>query len=258
MSWSKKKEKKLCIPLHTPVLLYKSGVQWGIHYTDMFSWWPLLQAEVGQCTIRYTYMYYQCHCEQPNNYMTLALFVSHIGRKLTNIYKTYFKMTLCLVINSCFERTCGLLIRKSLQTKLFFNRMKLMMDLSKIVQCSIYVICALSAYTLAGNYNLIIDTHYILKCFQQCCSSTWRVIKFCCHLVWNKANSIIEPWREKTGLRGFRPGLTQTGLYSLRKRLEDWNFGFKKKRNCTIRVAKTKALISFAVTAKLICAFVFA
>ena len=29
-------------------------------------------------------------------------------------------------------------------------------------------------------------------------------------------------------------------------------------RKCTIRVAKTKALISFAVTAKLICAFVFA
>ena len=33
---------------------------------------------------------------------------------------------------------------------------------------------------------------------------------------------------------------------------------FKKKRNCTIRVAKTKALIGFAVTAKLICVFVFA
>ena len=29
-------------------------------------------------------------------------------------------------------------------------------------------------------------------------------------------------------------------------------------RNCTIRVAKTKALISCAVTAQLICAFVFA
>ena len=28
--------------------------------------------------------------------------------------------------------------------------------------------------------------------------------------------------------------------------------------NCTIRVAKTKALISFAVTAKLVCAFIFA
>ena len=28
--------------------------------------------------------------------------------------------------------------------------------------------------------------------------------------------------------------------------------------NCTIRVAKTKAQISFAVTAKLICALVFA
>ena len=35
------------------------------------------------------------------------------------------------------------------------------------------------------------------------------------------------------------------------------NYGFRKKRNCTIPVAKTKALISFAVTVKLICAFVF-
>ena len=34
--------------------------------------------------------------------------------------------------------------------------------------------------------------------------------------------------------------------------------GFKKKRKCTICVAKTKALISFAVNAKLICVFVFA
>ena len=32
----------------------------------------------------------------------------------------------------------------------------------------------------------------------------------------------------------------------------------KEERDCTIHVAKTKALISFAVTAKLICAFVFA
>ena len=28
---------------------------------------------------------------------------------------------------------------------------------------------------------------------------------------------LIEPRSEKTGLRGFRPGLTQTGLYSHRK-----------------------------------------
>ena len=32
---------------------------------------------------------------------------------------------------------------------------------------------------------------------------------------------IYEPRREKTGLRGFRLGLTQTGLYSIRKRLEE-------------------------------------
>ena len=36
------------------------------------------------------------------------------------------------------------------------------------------------------------------------------------------------------------------------------NFGFRKKRDCTIYVAKTKTLISFAFTAKLICLFVFA
>ena len=33
---------------------------------------------------------------------------------------------------------------------------------------------------------------------------------------------------------------------------------YRKKGDCTIYVAKTKALISFAVTAKLICVFVFA
>ena len=69
--------------------------------------------------------------------------------------------------------------------------------------------------------------------------------------------SLYEPRHEKTGLRGFRPGLTQTDLYSHRSRIEAGNFGFNKKRNCTIHVTKTKALISFAVTAKLICAFVF-
>ena len=68
----------------------------------------------------------------------------------------------------------------------------------------------------------------------------------------------FEPVHEKINNLGFRPGLTQTRLYSHRSRLEAWKFGFKKKRKCTIRVAKTKALISFAVTAKLICVFVIA
>ena len=67
-----------------------------------------------------------------------------------------------------------------------------------------------------------------------------------------------EPVREKTNNLGFRPGLIPTELYKQRRWLEAWNFGFKKKRDCTIRVAKTKALISCAVTAQLICVFVFA
>ena len=42
-----------------------------------------------------------------------------------------------------------------------------------------------------------------------------------------------EPRCERTGIWGFRPGLTQTGLYSHRSRLEAWNFEFKKKQDCT-------------------------
>ena len=67
-----------------------------------------------------------------------------------------------------------------------------------------------------------------------------------------------EPRFEKTGLLGFRPGPTQPGLYSYRRWLEASNFVFRKKMDCTIYVAKTKALISFAVTAKQIYVFVFA
>ena len=59
-------------------------------------------------------------------------------------------------------------------------------------------------------------------------------------------------------VQGFRPCPTQTGLYNHTRWLEAGNFGSRKKRECTIRVAKTKALIRFAVTAKLICVFVFA
>ena len=68
---------------------------------------------------------------------------------------------------------------------------------------------------------------------------------------WAAARLVIK----KTTMWCFRTGLTQIRLY--RSRLEAWNFGFRKKTNCTIRVAKTKTLISFAVTAKLICVFFF-
>ena len=70
--------------------------------------------------------------------------------------------------------------------------------------------------------------------------------------------TVDEPVHKKTNNLGFRPGPTRTGLYGHRRWLEAGNFGCRKKRNCTICVAKTKALISFAVTAKLICGFVFA
>ena len=68
----------------------------------------------------------------------------------------------------------------------------------------------------------------------------------------------IEPLHEKTNNLGFRPDPKLTGLYSHRISLVALNFGFRKKRNCTIRIAKTKALMSCAAAAQMICAFVFA
>ena len=38
---------------------------------------------------------------------------------------------------------------------------------------------------------------------------------------------LFETRREKTGLWEFRSGLTQTGMYSARRRLEACNFGYK-------------------------------
>ena len=56
----------------------------------------------------------------------------------------------------------------------------------------------------------------------------------------------------------FRPGPTQSGLYSHRRWLEAGNFGLRKKRDCTNCVGKTKALSSCTVTAQLTCIFVIA
>ena len=53
-------------------------------------------------------------------------------------------------------------------------------------------------------------------------------------------NIEYERSHEKTNNLGVLPGQTQTRLYSHRRRQEAGNFGFRKKRNCTIRVAKKK------------------
>ena len=45
---------------------------------------------------------------------------------------------------------------------------------------------------------------------------------------------ICEPGCEKTGLRGFRPGPTQTGLYNNRRWLEALKIGLRKLGDCNI------------------------
>ena len=77
--------------------------------------------------------------------------------------------------------------------------------------------------------------------------SSTEIIKYIIYL--------YEPKCQKTCLPGLKPGLTQTGLYSHRRWLEAWNFQFRKQTDCTIYVAKTKALISCVVTMQLICVF---
>ena len=67
-----------------------------------------------------------------------------------------------------------------------------------------------------------------------------------------------ESSREKTNNVVFEQVRRKLSCDKHRRWLEAVNFGFRKQMNCTIRAAKTKALISCAVTAQLICAFVFA
>ena len=73
-----------------------------------------------------------------------------------------------------------------------------------------------------------------------------------------RKHTIIWAAYEKPVFGGFQPGPTQAKLYNHITWLEAWNLGFRKKRHCTINVAKSKALISCAVTVQRICAFVFA
>ena len=58
----------------------------------------------------------------------------------------------------------------------------------------------------------------------------------------------------KSVFGGFQPGPTQTRLYTA----TGDGFRFRKKRDFTICVLKTKGLISCGVTMQLIWAFVFA
>ena len=66
---------------------------------------------------------------------------------------------------------------------------------------------------------------------------------------------LFEPPHEKTICVVFEQVRQRIGLYKHRRWLETGNFGFRMYRYCTISVVKTKVMISFEVTAKLICVF---
>ena len=73
--------------------------------------------------------------------------------------------------------------------------------------------------------------------YQGCCKSSL------CHFSHVLLGSHMSLVLRKPVFRGFRPGPIQTRLYSHRRWLVARNFGFRKKRDCTICVANTKTLI---------------
>ena len=72
----------------------------------------------------------------------------------------------------------------------------------------------------------------------------------------SEAHTLSEHRHEKTCLRGFRRGKTQTGLLSYRDKLESCNFGFSKYRYYTIEVANDKGAYQTARMRRLICTVV--
>ena len=68
---------------------------------------------------------------------------------------------------------------------------------------------------------------------------------------------IFVPSREKTNNVVLYRSNRNRAVQAQKMAIETGDVGFRKMKNHTIRVAKTKAMISLAVTAKLICAFVF-
>ena len=111
--------------------------------------------------------------------------------------------------------------------------------------------------------------HYLNKSKGEECCGTTRLVKLFPPIIYHSGESAVvlvhidlhivfscekkyEPHHNKTCL------LKQTGLCSYRRWLKSGNFGFRKKMDGIICIAKTKELISCAVITQLICTFVFA
>ena len=68
----------------------------------------------------------------------------------------------------------------------------------------------------------------------------------------------FESSHEKSKKFGSRPGLNTLPAYTVIKADQKLEIRIEEEKGFAISVSKTKALISFAVTMKVVCAFVFA
>ena len=84
--------------------------------------------------------------------------------------------------------------------------------------------------------------------------TSWIQLVLSCSL--GLSTFVSEPRHEKTCIRDFRPGKTQTCLFSYRDQLESCYFGFRKYRYYTTVEATNKGADQSARMRRLICTYV--
>ena len=110
--------------------------------------------------------------------------------------------------------------------------------------CIIDIILVKDGVFLGFKTTLCVYTIFSNIHFSQLIVYIVRNLPFCGQIYYEACHMrSYEPRHKKTSLRDFRSGPTQTELYSHKKGLTAGNFGFRKKRDGTIHVAKRKALI---------------
>ena len=107
--------------------------------------------------------------------------------------------------------------------------------------CFIRITCPCIEYPLYPNFYIFFRYIYIPINFPLSHSPT-----NCVYFLYFFKNT-YEPRREKTDLRGFRPGLTQTDLYQLQKQVRSLKFRTLENKGLYYPCSENKGADQFAV-----------
>ena len=248
------KIRKIGIPLHTPVLQYKSGVQGGILYTNMFSWWnmfingkscliPLVKSKI--CSLYVFQILVWCCMYYAYHLIPYVQFLLHISHVTSKTVFGVFSESACSVTEN-WKKLEILEIRKggivpSMQRKQWhWSALQLLHSWS----VSLFFALAKVWFThdMADTVcdNALILLHMV--CGLSC--KIHRTVLF----------RTIEPKHKKTGLWGCWLHLTQTDLYSCTKRLEAWILDLERS---VIILSMEQKQRCWTAVKLLICVFIF-